>query len=179
MLIIIYLVLLLLDKRVGCEVLDGRVNEQFEYAVQQLMFENEFIVGGVLLLNEEADDFLTQRYGKIVLVFLVLFEPICLLLIAKALERILDRAEILPHVLNNRYHRTRQIGDNLPLVYVLKDSLGQVVAAFANKEEEAHLQVHEIKLRSIILGILLMVLLAGILEILLLFEQAILILIRV
>ena len=45
--------------------------------------------------------------------------------------------------------------------------------------EEAHLQVHEIKLRSIILGILLMVLLADILEILLLFEQAILILIRV
>lgn len=103
------------------------------------MFENEFIIWGVRLLNKKANDFLTQRYGKIILVFLVLFEPICLLLIAKAFERILYRTQILPHILYYRYNRTCQIGHNLSLVYVLKNFLRQVVAALANQEEKAHL----------------------------------------
>ena len=103
------------------------------------MLENEFIVWGILLLNEKGDDFLTQGDGEIVLVFLVLLEPVGLFLVAKALERVLNRAQILPHVLNDGYHGACEIGNNLPLVDVLKDPLGEVVAALAYQEEKAHL----------------------------------------
>ena len=115
------------------------------------MFENEFIIRGARLLHQETDDFFAERYGKIILIFLVLFEPICLFLVAKALERILDRAQILPHVLNYAYYRTSQICHDFSLMYVLKDFLGQVMTALADQEEEAHLKIHEVELGGIIL----------------------------